>query len=967
MCGDVDADGCDDCSVGTDGFGPLSDSDPANDGPDFDADGICDFGDPDIDGDGVPNGTDTNPFDQFLCGDLDVDTCEDCSSGASDPLNDGPDFDGDGLCNAGDLDDDNDGVDDMQDAAPLNPNICRDIDADGCDDCTITGADQSGGDPLNDGPDTDLDGICDLSDNCVSLPNPGQEDCQANGIGDVCDIANLTSSDCNGNGIPDECDIVAGFSQDCTGNGIPDECEPDCNANSVADSCDILAMTSTDCNGNGIPDECDIDVNSTAPGGPFFCTMNCDPDCNNNGIPDACDIANCAGDPACGDCNANGVLDGCDIAGMTATDVINNTTGLPGSDGVPDSCSRFNAPGVASLQGTGDSWNIAANWLPPGVPNNEPVGGRDFSASILQPTDVVLLDIDSTINTMTLGPSATLNITSPNAAGNLTIASANGILNNGNVFIGSGRSLIAGTSFLLRGGGQVRLADPTASLSSLTSIQIIASTSNISGVGVIEAALVNDVGGLVSAGNVGAALTVQGPNTKTNDGIFEATGGGILQVADVDVAGTGAYRADGGTIRLLPAGGTTSIAGSTLDITNAGIVEMNGAAAIDLSAGTMTIDNGGIYLGTAGASGTLSVGSLGVNGAGNGGQMLLSNQMRANIVAAISIDGTSFPCGPLRGCTPPILSLTGGASAQAASMDVLAGVVELSGGSMLDVTGPVVIDRGGSIQSSGQTTAIMTAGSLSVVSSGVGGQLDLGGSMNVSVVGSFSVTGCGGVLLLGCTPPILRVHDTPMISVGGDITIDGSVQVNVIGGPTINLAGDFDNHSIAPSSFDWTAGALTLDGVNQTFELAGENRGVSAASFVDNFAMGTLRVEAGTTVDFVDGFENIPGAGCEVLYVDTLSLGMGATIRLNGCFIFYRNLVDEGATIDPTAGGALVCFNPGDVNCDGLIDMNDADAMLSAMLDPSANPQGAAAADLNGDGSTDGNDIQTFVDLIVGP
>jgi hypothetical protein len=42
ICGDSDGDGCDDCSVTNDGYGALSDSDPANDGADVDCDGICD-------------------------------------------------------------------------------------------------------------------------------------------------------------------------------------------------------------------------------------------------------------------------------------------------------------------------------------------------------------------------------------------------------------------------------------------------------------------------------------------------------------------------------------------------------------------------------------------------------------------------------------------------------------------------------------------------------------------------------------------------------------------------------------------------------------------------------------------------------------------------------------------------------------------------------------------------------------
>ena len=44
-CIDVDRDGCDDCAIGSDDFGPLPDNDPANDGPDNDGDGTCNEGD----------------------------------------------------------------------------------------------------------------------------------------------------------------------------------------------------------------------------------------------------------------------------------------------------------------------------------------------------------------------------------------------------------------------------------------------------------------------------------------------------------------------------------------------------------------------------------------------------------------------------------------------------------------------------------------------------------------------------------------------------------------------------------------------------------------------------------------------------------------------------------------------------------------------------------------------------------
>ena len=49
---------------------------------------------------------------------------------------DGFDYDGDGMCDLGDEDDDNDGAPDQFDSEDNNPNICSDVDADGCDDCT---------------------------------------------------------------------------------------------------------------------------------------------------------------------------------------------------------------------------------------------------------------------------------------------------------------------------------------------------------------------------------------------------------------------------------------------------------------------------------------------------------------------------------------------------------------------------------------------------------------------------------------------------------------------------------------------------------------------------------------------------------------------------------------------------------------------------------------------------------------
>ena len=117
--------------------------------------------DADDDNDTVPDTSDTAPLNPYVCQDLDTDTCDDCAVlGVANPAQDGTDTDSDGACNAGDLDDDNDTVIDVEDTDPLNAYVCRDLDIDTCDDCSVLGQP----DVSDDGPDNESDGLCDAAD-----------------------------------------------------------------------------------------------------------------------------------------------------------------------------------------------------------------------------------------------------------------------------------------------------------------------------------------------------------------------------------------------------------------------------------------------------------------------------------------------------------------------------------------------------------------------------------------------------------------------------------------------------------------------------------------------------------------------------------------------------------------------------------------------------------------------------------
>ena len=187
VCSDNDEDSCEDCSTGT--------FDLALDGDDYDEDGLCNDGDPDDDDDTVEDGLDTDPLNANICLDEDEDTCDDCSvAGSPDVSNDGFDYDTDGLCDAGDPDDDGDTVEDDLDTDPLNANICLDEDEDTCDDCSVAGSP----DVSNDGFDYDTDGLCDAGDPDDDNDNALDDDDSDDNNANVCsDNDEDTCDDCS--------------------------------------------------------------------------------------------------------------------------------------------------------------------------------------------------------------------------------------------------------------------------------------------------------------------------------------------------------------------------------------------------------------------------------------------------------------------------------------------------------------------------------------------------------------------------------------------------------------------------------------------------------------------------------------------------------------------------------------------------------------------------------------------------
>ncbi len=414
----------------TDGDVDCADADCA-------ADPACAAPADDDDGDGVLNATDNcpsvaNPGQEDTDGDGLGNACDnsegDCDNGVTDDTDADVDC-ADSNCAVASncIDSDSDGVPNIADNCDnvANPGQ-EDTDADGtgnaCDGseglCNNGASDDSdadvdcadadcAADPVcaNPGGDDDTDGVPNASDNCPADSNPGQENGDGDGFGDVCDNS---EGDC-GNGVNDDIDgDVDCADSECAAtpncvddddDGVPnvfDNCPADFNDtqddsdfDGVGDVCDALPF---DFDNDGVDDFSDNCFDVPNPGqeetdGDFIGNA-CDPDegnCVNGGDDDNdalvdCQDSDCSSAQACSalpDDDGDGipnVADNCPgdaNAGQTDSD----------GDGAGDACDS--SPGVPDDGEDDDGTGVG-----PGAVPGQASGGGGFGCSLNgAPTD----------------------------------------------------------------------------------------------------------------------------------------------------------------------------------------------------------------------------------------------------------------------------------------------------------------------------------------------------------------------------------------------------------------------------------------------------------------------------------------------------------------------------------------------------------------------------------------------------
>ncbi len=201
--------------------------------------------------------------------------------------------------NVCDDDDDNDGVDDVDDNCPVTLNGAAQAAVPGVG--NQTDSDNDGvGDACQ--ADDDSDGVLDGDDNCPTVPNGGQADNDGDGLGDACDTDDDNDNVDDGD---DNCPTDANENQDDNDNdGLGDVCDPDDDNDTVLDgddNCQFVANTNqADLNLNGIGDACEPDADSdgvpddwdnclNTPNGPLG-GPNDQLDTDEDGFGDVCDV-----------------------------------------------------------------------------------------------------------------------------------------------------------------------------------------------------------------------------------------------------------------------------------------------------------------------------------------------------------------------------------------------------------------------------------------------------------------------------------------------------------------------------------------------------------------------------------------------------------------------------------------------------------------------------------------------------
>jgi hypothetical protein len=462
------------------------------------------------------------------------------------------------------------------------------------------------------------------------------------------------------------------------------------------------------------------------------------------------------------------------------------------------------------------NWSVAGNWSG-GVPTSS------TNACITDGTSAVTLapsttgSVDSlqlaSGNTLDLGLNSTLTVSGSQIINDGSISVMGGSASNTILSLDNNVTL-SGTGVLTLsvggGGGSSYVQQGTGGVT-------LTNQSTIQGTGVIGnggMALINS--GTINANVSGQALALNPGGRLSNSGLMEASNGGILQLIGNTVAGAGHITANSGsTVQLFASvdivGGTLTNNGGTLGTLASSVASLDGstgAGAITIN-GTYTSDsNADTYLlGTIKNNGTIQV-----NGGGGGNAILLADSANVMLTGGSTVNlsvaggsGSAYIEQATGGVTLTnvnniiqgagvigngglalVNQASGVIDANSSAQTLVinpgagttnAGLMEASGGGVLQFAGGTVLNGGGHITANSGST-VQFFGSVMIQ----GGTLTNNGSFMGTPVSSVAYldgsTGAGSITINGNYTNDINANTYLL----GTINNNGTFQVNGGGG-----------------------------------------------------------------------------------------------------------------------------------------------------------------------------------------
>jgi len=644
------------------------------------------------------------------------------------------------------------------------------------------------------------------------------------------------------------------------------------------------------------------------------------------------------------------------------------------------------APGAqldAVWIGATDSWNIAGNWSPATVPNNNAT--NTFNVLIdngdVGTLSIVTLNLTATVDNLTVDAGDTLMIANTRSLTVSGAAGAGSILNSGLVLLqssGTLTTLFAATGpVALSGGGTIQMSNNTNNrLVGSTGGSFINLDNLIHGAGQIgggatdftnAATILADepLGIIIDPAanpfvNTGVLRAINGSTLRlqvgsfTNDGgLIEALSASVVDLSTatisggtISTSGTGVIRAVASTSNLFAQGATP--------VTNLGKIEIPNGANIRLTGTTFQNQNIISILST-GFTTDLRAEATAVNLTG-GGEVIMGNHANNRITGVsggslVNVDNTIRGAGQICANT---MDITNQGEMIADQPNVLtidplatftnAGTLAAQNGGALRLSNGIFKNENGAIQS--------RAGSL-IELSGVtisGGTLQAIDDGEVRAIANSSLNGDVSPLSMDC--PIDVINGVDLILRGSivnsrsvNLNADGSftdVQaadgvVTLSGGGFINMANSSAARIIGVSGGSLinvdntirgsgTIGSGTLNMTNQGVIVADQPVALTIDPAANPFVnTGVLRTTSGGTLSLVNGtFDNLGG----LIEAQNASL-----VTLNAAVV-------SGGQLDTIGSGVIRAVSSatfdGTVNVPtnlGMIELqNDADVIFLGAL-----------------------------------